>query len=188
MVSKLGVWNTNAMWNYTVHISRGFYQLKVHCAMVVHCVWSGVINYPLVWGSPFVCAGQRAANLPVSISWQSLPQQTKQERTLILVERVDVAVCALMDVSVDCTDNKVGDLCVSSKKRNNHKASWVQFSEPRLILKALSASFTASSPSVWLIWSLLLMITHWGFSHHITRLTVMLPKRGFDFFFSKKMT
>lgn len=68
---------------------------------------------------------------------------------MILVERVDVAVCALIDVSVDCTDNKVGDLCVSSKKRDNHKASRVQYLEPRLILGALSDSFTASSPSVF---------------------------------------
>lgn len=135
-----------------------------------HCVWAGVINYSL----GCIYTKQQTAELPLFIAWKSLPQQTKQERPLILLERVDVAVCALIDVSVDCTDNKVGDLCVSSERRNNHKASRVQFSRPRLILGFLSASFTASSPSVWLIWSLSLMTARWGFSHHIRHLTGML--------------
>lgn len=98
-------------------------------------------------GSPFVCARQRAADLLFSISWQSLAQQTEQERPLILLEMVDVAVCALIDVSVDCTDNKVDDLCVSFKKRNNHKASWVQFSEPGLILGLISVLYSRHSIS-----------------------------------------
>lgn len=99
-------------------------------------------------GSPFICARQRVADLYFSISCQSLPQQTEQERPLILPERVDVAVCSLIDVSVDCTDNKVGDLCVSSKKRNNHKASWVQFLEPRLILSLISFLYSQQSISL----------------------------------------
>lgn len=140
-------------WRNLKSASVGYFSVNfsIYSVIDIYSVWAGVINYPLLWGSPFVCARRRAADPPFSISWQSSPQQTEQGRPLILEERVDVAGCALIDVSVDCTDNKVGDLCVSSKKRNNHKASWVQFSEPRLIRGALSASFTASSPSVWLI-------------------------------------